>query len=495
MFRNSRHPGLAAIGLILAPSVLLLLLFVAVHAFPFLHQGKLSYSLLPSIPNNARAPLQLSSDPYTNKTSQHQTEVEPDTYSYGSTIVTTFQVGRFSDGGSSNIGWATSTDGGNTWKNGFLPGITQFDGGPYTRVSDPSVAYDAAHSTWIISSLAVTGSGNSLASPAVIVSLSTDRGLHWSRPITVVNGGSAFYDKDWIVCDSTSASKFYGHCYVQWDDDNKGGLILMSTSTDGGHHWGPALTTANKAMGLGGQPLVQPNGTVIVPISGYATSRMLAFISMDGGTSWSATVTVAKITGSVLPTAEIDGSGKVYVVWVDCQFEKNCKAGGKSDVSADRTANDSSDASASLSGSEDDLVMSTSMDGLHWSPVQLIPIDPAGSGIDHMVPGLGVDKNTSGNSAHLALAFYYHATNCNSDCQFYAGFVASMDGGNHWTKEIQLAGPMNLSWLPKGRNKVGDYISTSFLNGNAFPVLSIAFAPADGHLSEALYTITGGLEV
>jgi hypothetical protein len=495
MFRNSRHPGLAAIGLILAPSVLLLLLFVAVHAFPFLHQGKLSYSLLPSIPNNARAPLQLSSDPYTNKTSQHQTEVEPDTYSYGSTIVTTFQVGRFSDGGSSNIGWATSTDGGNTWKNGFLPGITQFDGGPYTRVSDPSVAYDAAHSTWIISSLAVTGSGNSLASPAVIVSLSTDRGLHWSRPITVVNGGSAFYDKDWIVCDSTSASKFYGHCYVQWDDDNKGGLILMSTSTDGGHHWGPALTTANKAMGLGGQPLVQPNGTVIVPISGYATSRMLAFISMDGGTSWSATVTVAKITGSVLPTAEIDGSGKVYVVWVDCQFEKNCKAGGKSDVSADRTANDSSDASASLSGSEDDLVMSTSMDGLHWSPVQLIPIDPAGSGIDHMVPGLGVDKNTSGNSAHLALAFYYHATNCNSDCQFYAGFVASMDGGNHWTKEIQLAGPMNLSWLPKGRNNVGDYISTSFLNGNAFPVFSIAFAPVDGHLSEALYTITGGLEV
>jgi hypothetical protein len=70
-----------------------------------------------------------------------------------------------------------------------------------------------------------------------------------------------------------------------------------------------------------------------------------------------------------------------------------------------------------------------------------------------------------------------------------------MDGGNHWTKEIQLAGPMNLSWLPKGRNNVGDYISTSFLNGNAFPVFSIAFAPVDGHLSEALYTITGGLEV
>lgn len=494
MFRISRYPRLAAFGLIIAPSLLLLLAFAAVHAFPFLHQVKLSYALLPPIPNNERVPLQLSSDLYTNKTSQHQTEVEPDTFSYGSTMVTAFQVGRFSDGGSSNIGWATSTDDGNTWKSGFLPGTTQFVGGSYTRVSDPSVAYDAAHDTWIVSSLAVVGDGTSLASPAVIVNLSTDGGLSWSRPIKIVNGGSTFYDKDWIVCDSTSTSKFYGHCYAEWDDDNKGGLILMSTSTDGGHTWAPPLSTANKALGLGGQPLVQPNGTVIVPISGYATSRMLAFISTNGGISWGKAITVAKITGSVLPTAEMDGAGKVYLVWVDCQFEKNCKPGGEADVSADRSENDSSD--ASLSGSEDDLVMSTSMDGIHWSPAQLIPIDPAGSGIDHVVPGLGVDKNTSGSSAHLALAFYYHPATCNNDnCQFYAGFVASADGGNHWTKEIQLAGPMNLSWLPKGRNKVGDYISTSFLNGNAFPVFSIANAPAGGHLSEAMYTISGGLTV
>src|SRR6185312_1339182 len=420
MSHFSQHPRLAAVGLILAPS-LLLLLFLSVRALPFLHQANLGYALLPPLPNIQRLPLQLSSDPYTNKTSQHQTEVEPDTFSYGSTIVTTFQVGRFSDGGSSNIGWATSTDGGNTWKNGFLPGTTQFVGGPYARVSDPSVAYDPAHATWIISSLAVTGSGKNLASPAVIVNLSTDGGLSWSKPTMAVNGDSTFYDKDWIVCDTTSSSKFYGHCYVEWDNDNKGGLILMSTSIDGGQHWGAALTTANRSRGIGGQPLVQPNGTVIVPISGYATSRMLAFISTNGGMSWSNTVTVAKITGSALPTAEMDASGKVYLVWVDCQFEKNCKAGGEADESADRSENDSTD--ASLSGSEYDLVMSTSADGIHWSPVQLIPIDPTGSGIDHLVPGLGVDERTSGSSAHLALTYYYHSTQCNTgNCQFYVGF-------------------------------------------------------------------------
>ena len=72
---------------------------------------------------------QVSSDPYTDAQAQHRTEVEPDTFSFGSTIVSAFQVGRVSGGGSSNIGWATSTNGGATWTNGFLPGITTNAGG------------------------------------------------------------------------------------------------------------------------------------------------------------------------------------------------------------------------------------------------------------------------------------------------------------------------------------------------------------------------------
>lgn len=168
-----RYPRLAVTGLIFGPSLLLLVLIMA-HVIPLAAQEQAIIFATPDIPNAFRSPFQLSSDPYTNDGSQHQTEVEPDTYSHGSTIVTAFQVGRFSDSGSSNIGWATSSDGGHTWKNGFLPGITQFAGGPYARVSDPSVAYDPAHDIWIISSLAVVGSGSNLASTAVVVSLSTE---------------------------------------------------------------------------------------------------------------------------------------------------------------------------------------------------------------------------------------------------------------------------------------------------------------------------------
>src|SRR5436190_16120741 len=67
----------------------------------------------------------ISADPFQNTTSQHATEVEPDTFASGSTVVSTFQVGRFFNGGSTDIGFATSTDGGLTWGTpGFLPGLT-----------------------------------------------------------------------------------------------------------------------------------------------------------------------------------------------------------------------------------------------------------------------------------------------------------------------------------------------------------------------------------
>src|SRR4030095_7438290 len=71
-------------------------------------------------PALANVPLtQVSIDPFTNTTSQHRTEAEPDTSPFGNTIVSAFQVGRFFDGGASAIGFASSTNGGATWTNGF----------------------------------------------------------------------------------------------------------------------------------------------------------------------------------------------------------------------------------------------------------------------------------------------------------------------------------------------------------------------------------------
>ncbi len=47
---------------------------------------------------------QISSDPYMNPTSNHKTQVEPDTFAFGNTIVSAFQSGRFFDGPNTRSG-------------------------------------------------------------------------------------------------------------------------------------------------------------------------------------------------------------------------------------------------------------------------------------------------------------------------------------------------------------------------------------------------------
>src|SRR3984893_14081319 len=138
--------------------------------------------------------VQLSSDPYTNSRNEHQTEVSPASFSSGSTIVSAFQVGHGSkNGGSTNIGWATSTNGGSSWTNGFLPHTTKTVRGQYDRVENPSVAYDAAHNTWMITSNAFI-SNNSIA---ILVSLSTNGGTSWSNPIAIIQNSNEDLDKNW----------------------------------------------------------------------------------------------------------------------------------------------------------------------------------------------------------------------------------------------------------------------------------------------------------
>jgi hypothetical protein len=427
----------------------------------------------------------LSTDPFTNPTSQHKTQVEPDTFSFGTTIVSVFQSGRFFDGGSSDIGFATSANGGVTWSNGFLPGITnvQQSGNPYDRVSDPSVAYDAAHGVWLIASLPIVDAFQNI--PAVIVSRSTD-GIHWQNPVSVTPPVTSS-DKDWIVCDDTPSSRFYGHCYVEWDDFLQGNLILMSTSTDGGLTWGTALSPAGFPSGIGGQPIVQPNGNVIVPMNDAFQSSIVSFRSTDGGLSWSSTVSVASISDhfvagnlrtSPLPSAEVDPLGNVYVVWQDCRFRPGC--------------------------SSNDIVMGTSGDGVNWTAPVRVPIDPINSTVDHFIPGIAVDRASPTLAAHIGITFYFYPqTSCDmSTCQLMVGFISSNTGGMTWNPAVTLAGPMNLAWLANTNQgvMVADYISTSYLSGatirhKAFGVFAVANAPTGNVFDEAMYTPTGGLSV
>src|SRR5881227_918038 len=170
---------------------------------------------------SANVPLtQVSADPYTNATSQHATELEPDTFAHHGTVVATFQVGRFFNGGASDIGVVRSGDGGETWD---APGFLHltFNSGdassPYERVSDPSVAYDAAHGVWIVSSIPLLPN---TAVPTVYVNRSADDGRTWGPPISIPPpvAHRVDLDKNWTACDNNASSPFRGHCYTEFDN-------------------------------------------------------------------------------------------------------------------------------------------------------------------------------------------------------------------------------------------------------------------------------------
>jgi len=434
------------------------------------------------------ATVHLSTDPFTQATcaastlTNHHTEVEPDTYSNGSTIVATFQVGRISDGGSCATGFATSTNNGASWTSGLLPGITKYvGGGPNDRATDPSVAYDARHNVWLISSLTLLEAGG-VHGNSVVTSRSTDGGLTWSNPFTTATGSDL--DKNWIACDNTATSPFYGHCYTEWDNHGAGNLLQMSTSSDGGQTW--SVPATNNTGVIGGQPVVRPDGTVIVPIDNANETAVGAFNSTNGGASWSAVTTIATIrhhtvAGNLregpLPSAEIDGAGTVYVTWSDCRFRRSCK--------------------------KNDLVISHSLNstGTSWSSVSRVPIDATNSGIDHFIPGLAVNKATSGSTAQLGLTYYFFPS---GSTQLSVGFISSTNAGSTWSAPQTIISGMPTGWTAtttQGR-MVGDYISTSYdANGKAHGVFATASAPTSGtncsdvpdNCAEPMDTFTSGL--
>src|SRR5262249_42561602 len=154
---------------------------------------------------------------------------------------------------------------------------------------------------------------------------------------------------------------------------------------------------------------------VVVPMASATETSIRAFRSTDGGSTWLSAVTVSAVSKHTvagglrtrpLPSAEIDGSRKGYGGWQGCRVRPSC--------------------------TPNDLVMSTSTNGTTWTTVVRVPIDATNSGVDHFIPGLGIDKSTSGSTAHLGLTYYYYpVSNCSATtCQLRVGFISSTNGGS-----------------------------------------------------------------
>jgi hypothetical protein len=403
----------------------------------------------------------LSRDPYRTADAQHETEVEPDSFTFGRTTVATFQVGRRFDGAATNVGFAVTTNDGASWRSGLLPGLTiaSRPPGPNARASDPVVAYDAAHATWLISTLALEGQATRLA-----INRSSD-GFTWSNATTALEErlaqGIAF-DKNWAACDNTPSSPHYGRCYLLYTHSADRDMLAVSWSDDGGLTWStPADIGARPAVGI--FPAIRPTGELVVVYLWEAGQFAIAASrSADGGASWSAPVRIASIDAGCairgfrafsLPSAEVDSTGRVWAAWHDCESP-----------GADGNA----------------VFVATSPDGAQWSAPNAVT-----RGRDAVLPAIGIDAA----SGRVAIA-YMRAKATGIDVEL----TVSPGSQSTWAAPRRLsAQSMPLRWMPdttSGR-MLGDYISVHYARGRPLVVWALATEPVGSSFRQATYATRG----
>jgi len=418
---------------------------------------------------------QLSRDRTTASIGQHSTEVEPDSFAFGSTVVSVFQVGRVFQGGAVAIGFATSRDSGKTWRSGLLPGVTRTSPQPGAaeRASDPGVTYDALHRVWLAVTLVISPATDEFH---FYVSRSAD-GITWSGPLAAVTAPDGDLDKEWITCDNGATSPFRGRCYIAYYDVATG-AIRTTASTDGGLTWGtPVATSPVPPNGLdfnGTQPVTLPDGALVVIYTSFAsnpayTSSIVAARSTDGGATFAAPVTIAPLSVAAIPavrtfslsSAEADSAGDVYASWEGCTTP-TCPTSR--------------------------INLATSTDGITWTPA--VAITSAGQGVDHFLPGLGADPATPGR---LALVYHSIPDFCANtpSCPGIDVFSkTSENGGRTWTKPQRLtAEPVALDSMARTRSglMLGDYVSTSFVRGKPVSVFALAAARVGSTFRQAIF--------
>ncbi len=251
-------------------------------------------------------------------------------------LVAAYQESRFVNGGARALNYSTSFDGGATWTEGILPGMSVAAGGPWERASDPWVAFGPNNRVYYVSLLF----NQSTPDNAIGVSHSSDGGSTWSSPVEVHRSTIDFNDKEAITADTYAASPHFGNVYVAWDKNKRQGSefvaqqLLVARSTDGGLTWDNPKKVKKKGSNIGAIPRVGPDGTVYVVWAGggIEDSQLSVFFSKstNGGKKWSKPVELAEIrnagvqgvrAGSFLPSFDVDpASGDLYIAWGDARW-------------------------------------------------------------------------------------------------------------------------------------------------------------------------------
>jgi hypothetical protein len=131
----------------------------------------------------------------------------------------------------------------------------------------------------------------------------------------------------------------------------------------------------------------------------------------------------------------------------------------------------------------------------NWSAVTRVPIDPTTSVIDHFIPGIGIDPETSGSSAHVAITYYFYTNTSCTRIHLHAQrglhFVTQWRNNMECRAEALRPHAAHVAAQSQNGLMVGDYIATAFTNGVPHGVFAVAAAKSGSTFNESMYTAQG----
>lgn len=307
------------------------------------------------------------------------------------------------------VGHAATFDGGRTWV-----AETLYVEPTYIWDSDPGMTVDANGNFF-----AIILSFNSTSEPnGYFVFESTDKGITWSAPRTVINQvPGVFEDKELIACDRTS-SPYRGNLYVAWARFYAID-IMLTRSTNQGFNWSAPVNVSD-ASGSYQWPVPAVGSSGEVYVAWCGPSSILFDRSTNGGTTWGTDRTVQSyssqsrnVKGSILtfsyPAMDVDITGGPYNGYLYIAYMDNGPDGFP------------------------DMYFTRSTDrGQTWSARRRINDDPLNNRIDQFHPWLTVDK-----TGCISVIFYDSRMDpSNILCDVY--LTQSTDGGNTWSSNMRV---------------------------------------------------------
>lgn len=402
-----------------------------------------------------------------------------------------FQVGRVDAGGDAANGYATTFDGGKTWRNGIVPGLTTGHGGTFDRASDAVVAFGDHNEVYYSSLIFDDTTGGGLES-AIVNSTSLDGGRTWGQ-MTVVQDdpGGGLNDKNWVTVDNgTGAGHHHGRVYVTWD---RVAGVIVKYSDDKGRTWVPAspvyLPNAYVGQGISAYPVVKPNGDLFVAfmsqaappavtaapgdeiaeaVSGLSKVTSATFVgagSVPTGVPLPPAVVASVRTftgnpvrhqraGSLLAAAADPRTGRLYVVWEDGTFR---------------------------SDAANDALLSWSDDGVSWSAPVRVDKGRTGDELDHYDPSVAVHADGT-----VDVIWRQRQESASDDVRTYSRDVdtylaRSRDHGRTFGPALKLdLAPSDTRYgaFSRGGLFQGDYDQVATAGGLTYVVRSESYAPS-----------------